>query len=77
MASFWSLRLLGISHVAEETGISRITLYRMLSKDGNPELNSLVKVMRFLKMHLWVVDQHFIKTNRKPLVNDRSVIGTC
>jgi DNA-binding phage protein len=62
---FLVIKAIGISHVAEETGISRITIDRMLSKEGNPELNSLVKLMRFLKMHLWIVDQHFIKTNRK------------
>ena len=59
------LKAIGISKVAKETGISRITLYRMLSKEGNPELNSLVKVMGFLGMHLWVVDHHFMKANRR------------
>ncbi len=33
----------------------------MLSKDGNPELKSLLAVLRAIGMHLWVVDQEFLK----------------
>lgn len=35
----------GISTIAERTGLNRQQLYRTLSKDGNPELRSLTKIL--------------------------------
>ena len=36
----------GVAGVAEETGLSRETLYRTLSRSGNPRLSTLLAVMR-------------------------------
>jgi probable addiction module antidote protein len=35
----------GISKIAERTGLNRQQLYRMLSRQGNPELRSLTKIL--------------------------------
>jgi probable addiction module antidote protein len=45
-------RARGMSQIARETGLSRESLYRTLSKDGNPELSTLIKVMKALGMRL-------------------------
>jgi probable addiction module antidote protein len=35
----------GIAKIATRTGLNRQQLYRTLSKDGNPELRSLTKIL--------------------------------
>jgi len=35
----------GVSRIAERTGLNRQQLYRTLSRDGNPELRSLTKIL--------------------------------
>lgn len=35
----------GIAHIAERTGLNRETLYRTLSKRGNPQLKSLAAIL--------------------------------
>jgi probable addiction module antidote protein len=42
----------GMTQLARETGISREALYRSLGQDGNPELGTILKVMRALKVKL-------------------------
>ena len=42
----------GIAQLARETGISREALYRALSESGNPELGTVLKVMRALGVRL-------------------------
>jgi probable addiction module antidote protein len=48
-------RARGMSDVARAAGLSRESLYRALSVDGNPELDTLLKVVRALGMHLSAV----------------------
>lgn len=36
----------GVARIAETTGLSRETLYRTLSRSGNPRLSTLLAVMR-------------------------------
>lgn len=50
----------GVSHVAQEVGISRVTLYRMLGPSGNPRLHSLIPLLKHLGVRLWVVEEDFI-----------------
>jgi probable addiction module antidote protein len=45
-------RARGMSQVARDTGLSRESLYRALSADGNPELSTLVQVLRALGLRL-------------------------
>ena len=42
----------GIESVARETGLSRQGLYKALSAEGNPELSTILKVLRALGMKL-------------------------
>lgn len=35
----------GIAHIAEQTGLNRESLYRSLSKRGNPQLKSLAAIL--------------------------------
>lgn len=45
----------GVSRLATRTKLARESLYRMLSAKGNPELDSLSRVVRHLGMRLAVV----------------------
>lgn len=47
----------GMTKLANETGLSRESLYRALSKDGNPELATVLKVMEALGLRLRAVEQ--------------------
>ncbi|TWG80456.1 putative addiction module antidote protein [Cupriavidus gilardii J11] len=45
-------RARGMSRLAQDTGLSRESLYRSLSQDGNPEFGTIWKVMRALGIRL-------------------------
>ncbi|MDB5480389.1 MAG: hypothetical protein JWO83_1442 [Caulobacteraceae bacterium] len=45
-------RARGMSQLAEETGLSRQALYKALSDDGKPELDTLLKVMKAFDLRL-------------------------
>ena len=47
-------RAKGMSEVAKDAGLSRESLYRALSADGNPSLATVLKVMRALGLRLQV-----------------------
>lgn len=42
----------GMTQLAKETGLSRESLYRSLSGNGNPEFATIVKVMRALDVRI-------------------------
>lgn len=42
----------GMTRVAKETGLSRESLYRSLSSDGNPGLITVLKVIKALGLHV-------------------------
>ena len=44
----------GIKRLAEETGVSRATLYKTLSEEGNPKLETLIKILQNLELTLQV-----------------------
>jgi probable addiction module antidote protein len=44
----------GMSQIAQQSGLSRESLYRALSADGNPRLDTLIKVLRALGLRLSV-----------------------
>jgi len=73
------LNRIGMSLASKETGIPRTTLYRMLWKDGNPNLKYLVQILNFLNLRFWVVSNEFVLTERtqrfKNLIQSE-VIGT-
>ncbi|VAX08962.1 hypothetical protein MNBD_GAMMA26-2210 [hydrothermal vent metagenome] len=42
----------GMAKLSKKTGLSRESLYRLLSEDGNPRLSSLVAVLRSFGLSL-------------------------
>ena len=42
----------GMAQVADSTGLRREALYRALSAEGNPELTTLIKVVKALGLQL-------------------------
>ena len=49
----------GMTWLSRQTGLNRENLYRVLSERGNPELNSLEKLLKALGLRLAVeVDQN-------------------
>jgi probable addiction module antidote protein len=74
------LNQIGMSAASKETGIPRTTLYRMLWKNGNPNLKYLVQILRFLNLQLWVVSEEFISVERtkrfKDVVPDAQFISS-
>ncbi len=45
-------RARGMSQIATDTGLSRESLYKALSNDGNPSLATILKVMKSLGLEL-------------------------
>ena len=45
-------RARGMTQIARDTGLSRESLYRALFRDGNPELATVIKVLRSLGVRL-------------------------
>jgi probable addiction module antidote protein len=56
----------GIAKMASRTGLNRQQLYRTLSKDGNPELRSLTKILSVSGLRLQFVAQDSKRTRRVP-----------
>lgn len=44
----------GLTHIARETSLNRENMYRILSKDGNPQLTSLTSLLDKLGLQLSV-----------------------
>jgi probable addiction module antidote protein len=47
-----------VAKVADEAGVSRESVYRMLSESGNPTYHSLVGILRALGLRLAVQDEN-------------------
>lgn len=47
-------RAKGMSEIAKETGLGRESLYKALSADGNPQLDTILKVARALGLEISV-----------------------
>jgi probable addiction module antidote protein len=45
-------RAKGMTDLARETGLNRESLYRALSQDGNPEMSTVIKVLKALGLRL-------------------------
>lgn len=44
----------GMSKIARDTGLNRVSLYTSLSEEGNPSLNTIMKVLDTLGLRLTV-----------------------
>ncbi|RNJ48657.1 addiction module antidote protein [Methylocystis hirsuta] len=51
-------RAKGMSQIAQDAGLSRESLYKALSGDGNPELATVLKVIKALGLKLTVASTH-------------------
>ncbi len=47
-------RAKGMAEIAEATGLSRTSLYKALSQDGNPEFATVIKVLHSLGLRVGV-----------------------
>lgn len=47
----------GVSALAKRTGLKRESIYRMLRARGNPTLNSILKLLKGLKLEVSVVQR--------------------
>jgi probable addiction module antidote protein len=47
-------RAKGMTEIAEATGLSRTSLYKALSQDGNPEFVTVVKVLHSLGLRVGI-----------------------
>ena len=45
-------RAKGMTEISRQTGVTRESLYRALSADGNPEFSTVLKVVRALGLNL-------------------------
>lgn len=51
-------RAKGMSGIAKETGLGRESLYKALSRDGNPEISTVLKVLKVLGLRLHATAGH-------------------
>ena len=51
-------RAKGMSQIAQDAGLSRESLYKALSADGNPELATVLKVIKALGLKLTIAPTH-------------------
>jgi probable addiction module antidote protein len=51
-------RAKGMAQIARETGLGRESLYKALSPEGNPELGTVLKVVRALGLRLRATTAH-------------------
>ncbi|MGJ0532739.1 addiction module antidote protein [Methylocystis sp.] len=51
-------RAKGVSRIAQDAGLSRESLYKALSADGNPELATVLKVIKALGLKLTLAPTH-------------------
>jgi len=48
----------GVSAVAQRTGLNSTTIYRTLSRQGNPELKSFIDILKAVGMRMLVEPTH-------------------
>jgi len=51
-------RAKGMTEIAKATGMSRTSLYKALSPEGNPEFTTVVKVLQVMGLRLGVGPRH-------------------
>ena len=51
-------RAKGMADIARETGLGRESLYKALSRDGNPEFSTVLKVVKALGLRLHASAEH-------------------
>ncbi len=59
-------KIRGMATVAKKTGLSRESLYRSLSSEGNPEFSTILKVIDSLGLRLSVSKPEPKSANKAP-----------
>lgn len=54
-----AIKALGPSKFARNLGVNRISIYRMLGKQGNPSLRYIARVLGSLGLRLWSLEEDF------------------
>ena len=62
-----------MTHLANDTGMSRSALYKALSGDGNPEFSTIMKVMGALGLRVTAIDAERSAELREP--HRRKAVG--
>jgi probable addiction module antidote protein len=70
-----TVKAMGVNWVAKSCGISRVSLYRMLTKGGNPRLKNFTRLCHTLGLKLWVVDTDFVYRGRGFVRPRNEVVG--
>lgn len=61
----------GVEAVAKKAKINRVSLYRMLSPKGNPEVKTLMRLLKVLDLKMWMVsDSQFTTKVRRLRAKD-------
>lgn len=55
----------GMTKVSRHTKLNRVSLYKMLSKNGNPELNSVIALLDVAGIRLQMVPKSTGKSHQK------------
>jgi len=53
----------GMAQIAKDTGLRRESLYKALSPDGNPEFNTVIKVVKALGIRLHAETLHAVTSS--------------
>ncbi len=63
----------GVEAVAKKAKINRVSLYKMLSPKGNPEVKTLMRLLKVLDLKMWMVsDSQFTTKVRRLRANEIS-----
>jgi len=69
------VKSVGVTKISNKIGLSRLSLYRMLSRGGNPRLNSILALYEALGIHMWLVDDDFKKA-RDRVIRPKDIVAT-
>jgi len=58
----------GMAQIAKDTGLRRESLYKALSPDGNPEFNTVLKVVKALGIRLHAETLNTITSSNKKVI---------
>jgi DNA-binding phage protein len=69
---FLSIKAIGPSKFTRKLGINRVSLYRMLGKNGNPSVRYLVRIAGALGIRLWGMEEEVL-LNRNELQRPKNI----
>ena len=55
----------GLSKFARHTKLNRVSLYKMLSKQGNPEWGSIISLLNAVGVRFQIVEKAFSRPHKK------------